>query len=259
MKRPLLMLTALTLLFGAQSLRVLLPSLAFYGREVLALSAGQVVVISYAPLALAWLAPLLGQRLGLGRTLRAFGVGLLICCLIEQFSTTPAINLWAACGGLAGFMGLLPLLYARARAESEAGLPALALGLLLGLSLDTALRGAAGTLDLSWIPSAWSRLIIVGLAGGFALVLWRVGSSPARLAGEPLRTSLPLIGLGPLLSVEWQVFKIRAGCRRSRAGRPRWRSRGLCWRTWVRSPRRPWYWGMRGRAARGWLACQAAC
>ncbi len=207
MKRSFLILTALTLLFGAQSIRVLLASLTFYWGATLGLTAGQVVAATYAPVTLAWLAPLLGKRLGLSRMLRAFGVGLLLCRLVEQFSTTAAVDVWAAFGGTACFMGLLPLLYLRARAEGEAGLPSFALGLLLGLSLDTALRGMTGTLDLSWIPGAWSRLIIVGLVGGFAMVLWRVTSRPASLPGERLRTSLPLIGLGPLLFVEWQILQ----------------------------------------------------
>ena len=207
MKRSILILTALTLLFGAQSIRVLLPSLTFYWRAILGLTAGQVVAASYAPVTLAWLAPILAKRLGLGRTLLAFGVGLLLCRLVEQFSMTPAVDVWAALGGTACFMGLLPLLYSRARADGEAGLPSFALGLLLGLSLDTALRGATGTLDLSWIPAAWSRLIIVGLVGGFAMVLWRVTSRQASPPGERLRTSLPLIGLGPLLFVEWQILQ----------------------------------------------------
>ena len=43
MKRSFLILTALTLLFGAQSIRVLLPSLTFYWRATLGLTAGQVV------------------------------------------------------------------------------------------------------------------------------------------------------------------------------------------------------------------------
>ena len=207
MQRSTLVLTALTILFGAQSIRVLLPSLTWYWGATLGLTTGQLVIATYAPVTLAWLAPLLGQWLGLGRTMRAFGMGLLLCRVVEQFSTTPAVDVWLALGASACFMGLLPLLYSRALSAGEAGLPSLAPGILLGLGVDTALRGLTGTLDLSWIPGPWPRLVTIGLVAVFAYALRRVTSTPASLQGEGFLASLPLIGLGPLLFVELHILQ----------------------------------------------------
>ncbi len=207
MKHSTVGLTALSLLFGAQSIRVLLPSLTWYWGPTLGLSTELLVIATYAPVALAWLSPLLGQRLGLGRTMRVFGLGLLVCRVVEQFSTTPALDTWLVLGATAFFMGLLPLLYLGARFEGAAGLAAFALGLLLGLSLDSALRGLTGTLDLSWIPGPWPRFIVVGFGAVFANTLWRVTSQPMSSQGTRFRDSLPLIGLGPLLFVELLILQ----------------------------------------------------
>ena len=209
MKHPADSLSALTLLFGAQLIRVLLPSLTWYWGATLGVSAGLVIACTYAPAALAWLAPLLAKQFGLRNVLWALGTGLALSRLIEQLSTTAAVDVWAAFGGTACFMGLLPLLYARAQAaeRGEAGLQSFVLGLLLGLSLDTTLRGLTATLDLSWIPGPWPRLIIVGLVGAFTFVLWRVTSQSVRPVGGGPLASLPLLGLGPFLFVEWQILQ----------------------------------------------------
>jgi endonuclease/exonuclease/phosphatase family metal-dependent hydrolase len=202
-----LLLTALTVVLGAQLVEVLLPALTWYLAATHSLSAAQVAAAAYAPVGLAWLAPPAAQRLGLGRALWVLGAGLLVCRLAEQFSTTMAADAWLALAGTACFMGLLPLLYARTCARGEAGPPAFALGLLLGLSTHTALRGLTGTLNLSWIAGAWPRLVVAGLVAAFALALWRVGARPAGLPADRARSHLPLLGLGPALFVEWQIFQ----------------------------------------------------
>jgi endonuclease/exonuclease/phosphatase family metal-dependent hydrolase len=207
MRRWRVVLTALTFVFGAQSLRVQLPSITWYWRATLQMPPGLVLTGGLAPLVLAWLAPLAARRLGLSRTLWALGISLLACRLVEQFASDPAIDVWAALGGVASFMGLLPLLFARATAHGEEGRQSFGAGLLLGLSADTALRGLTGTLDLSWIAGAWPRLVILALAGLFAYALWRVNSEQAAEAGDGRLAILPLIGLGPLLFVEWQYWQ----------------------------------------------------
>jgi endonuclease/exonuclease/phosphatase family metal-dependent hydrolase len=207
MNHSFLLLTALTMIFGAHLLRVLLPALTWYWGATRSLSAWQVAAANYAPVILALPAPLLARRLGLGRTLRVCGVALLVCRVLEQFSMWMAVDVWLAMVGAACFMGMLPLLFARAASEGQSGWSAFGLGLLLGLSLDTALRGATGTLDLSWIPGVWPALVVLALASGFAVTLWRITAAPVSYPGKSWRVSRPLIGIGLLLFVEWLILQ----------------------------------------------------
>lgn len=207
MQHWLLYLTALTLLFGAQSFRVLLPSLVWYWGSTLGMRAELVVSSAYTPVVLALVALLLVRWLKPRGALWAVGAGLMLCRLVEQISTPPDLRVWAALGGSACSLGLLLLLFGKARAEGEDGLQMFAMGLLLGLSLDTGLRGLTGTLDLIWIPGLWPWLIVITLVGAFGYALCRVTRSEMSLQGEGFLSSLPLIGLGLLLFAEWQILQ----------------------------------------------------
>ena len=207
MKRSTLALTALTLHFGAQSLRVLLPSLVWYWGATLGMSVWQVVLYAYAPAISALAASLVVSWLRPRGALWVVGAGLMLCRLVEQVSAMPIVDLWAAMGGSACGMWLLPLLFGRARADGEKGLQSFALGLLFGLSLDTALRGLTGTLDLSWIPGPWPLIIMIVLVSAFGYALWRTTRNEVRLEDENFLAGLPLIGLGPLLFAEWQILQ----------------------------------------------------
>src|SRR5688572_28655863 len=181
--RSLLFFTALTVLVGAQLLRVLLPSLTWYWGATLGRSTA-VAGGAFAPVALAWFAPWLTRRIGLRRMLLALGIGLAATRLVEQFSVQANVDTWATLLGTTAWMGLLPLLWVRTRAEGEAGPQAFGQGLLLGLACDTALRGLTGTLDLSWLPGAGPALAVVGLSTAFCLALWQVTARPIHRSEE---------------------------------------------------------------------------
>lgn len=206
MKHSTLILAALTLLFGAQFLRVLLPSLVWYWGSTLGMRAELVVSYAYVPIVLALVAPLLVTWLSPRGALWAVGAGLMLCRLVEQGSMLPDMRVWAALGGSGCSLGMLLLLFGLARAEGEDGLQTFAMGLLLGLNLDTGLRGLTGTLDMSWIPGLWPWLIVIALLGAFGYALWRVTRHEMSLQGEGFLSSLPLIGLGLLLFAEWQIL-----------------------------------------------------
>ena len=207
MHRPTLILTALSLLLGLQAYRQVLPSLTWYWGATRGLQAGLLVVAALTPVTLAWLAPFLAKRVGLSRTLWAMGGGLVLCRVMGQFAVTAAAESLLALAATASFMGLLPLLYLSDRVGDEAGLPSFTFGLLLGLSLDTALRGLTGTLDLQWVPGTVPRLVILGLAAVLVLALWRVTAAPGRITGGGLRAALPLIALGLLLFVDQLILQ----------------------------------------------------
>jgi endonuclease/exonuclease/phosphatase family metal-dependent hydrolase len=200
-------LTALTVVLGAQCLRVLLPTLVWHWWANLGLSQWLLVVCAYAPAILALAAPVLARWLGPRGALWTAGAGLVLGRLVMQLSTPTTIDVWAALVGTTSFFLLLLLLSAQARAKGEAGWQAFALGLLWGLAVDTTLRGLTGTLDLNWISGAWPLLLVIVLVGVFAYALWQETRGEVQLADAPFLTSLPLIGLGLLLFIEWQLLQ----------------------------------------------------
>ena len=198
---------ALTLLLGAQSIRVLIPSLVLYLYSALHVNVWVVVVVGYGTFGLAFVAPLLAKWLAPRGALWAAGAGLILCRVMEQISTVPAVDLGVAIGGTVCFLWLLPLLFGCARADGDEGAQSVAIGCLVGLSLDTSLRGLTGTLDLSWIPGPLPILAVVVLAALFGHELWRLTRSELSLLDVDPRVSLIFIGLGLCLFIEALIFQ----------------------------------------------------
>jgi endonuclease/exonuclease/phosphatase family metal-dependent hydrolase len=207
-RRSILVLTALGLVFAAQFLRVLLPDIIWYLEEVLGVGVAQAVPYWVGPFALALWAPALVWWLRPRGALWAAGGGLILCRLmVEQAWTAQIVNVWAAMAGIFCCLCLLPLLYERALVEAADGGWSFAAGVLLGLSLDTALRGLTGTVDLVWIHGPLARLAVLALVGLFGTMLWLSKRNPVSLAAPDFRGSLPLIGLGLFLFVEWLTLQ----------------------------------------------------
>src|SRR5690242_13896778 len=103
-----LRLTTLAVVFGAQCLRVLLPSIIWYLEEVLGYSVQQGLLVWVAPFLLAAVVPLLVWWLKPKAAYVVAGGALLISRLImEQTWTAQFINVWSATVGVAAFIGLL--------------------------------------------------------------------------------------------------------------------------------------------------------
>jgi endonuclease/exonuclease/phosphatase family metal-dependent hydrolase len=206
MKRSTLLI-ALTLLLGAQSIRVLIPSLVLYLYSTLHVNVWVVVVAGYGTFALAFMTPLLVNWFTPRGALWVAGVGLMLCRVVEQISPVPALDLFAAIGGTVCFLWLLPLMFGWARADGDEGIQTFALGFLLGLNLDTTLRGMTGTLDLSWIPGLWPIVTMIMLVSVFGYLLWHLTQSEVILMDEGSWLSLVLIGPGLLLFFQALVFQ----------------------------------------------------
>jgi endonuclease/exonuclease/phosphatase family metal-dependent hydrolase len=207
MKHACILLTALTLVLGGQLFRVLLPGLFYYAVPILGLELGQLVAAAYMPVLAAPLAAFLAERFGLDGITRVFGLGLLVCRLVEQVSRSARMDTLVAILGVTFFWGLLPLLYALDRTDGSSRGQCFALGLLFGWSADTLLRGLTGTLDLSWITAGWASVIILFLGAVFAVGLWAIPSQASNQRGVRLQTGLPMLGLGPLFFIQWQFFQ----------------------------------------------------
>jgi endonuclease/exonuclease/phosphatase family metal-dependent hydrolase len=207
MKRSKLILVALTLLLGLQSIRVLIPSLVLYLYATLNVNVWVVMVAGYGTFALAFVTPLLVRWLTPRGACWVAGVGLMLCRVVEQISTQPMVDVVVAVGGTVCFLWLLPLLFGRARDDNGEGLQAFTLSFLLGVSLDTTVRGLTGTLDLSWIPDPWPILTMIALASVFGYSLWRAARGEFTLIDEGSRASWVLIGPGLLLFVQALIFQ----------------------------------------------------
>jgi len=99
---------------------------------------------------------------------------------------------------VAAFVGLLPLLLSLGREVMIAGV-------LVGITLDTAIKGLGSTLDLAY-RSGSMPLLTVSVLAAVTVYLASAIPSPARI-GPRWGAALSLIGLGPFLYVQYQVLQ----------------------------------------------------
>jgi endonuclease/exonuclease/phosphatase family metal-dependent hydrolase len=205
----LLGLPALVLLLGLQLLRVLIPGLAWYLRDTVGVSPAVLGGLGLGTFLLGFLATPLRRAFGPLAFLRLSVGGLIALRLAEQIVHQPAADLGLSLLGTVLFLFALPATLAQARAtRPESAAASIAGGWALGLALDTALKGFAGTLDLSWWRGPAALLVVLIECGLLAWLLWR---APRASAGAPTETTsraaLTLAGLGPLLFLQLMIYQ----------------------------------------------------
>ena len=193
-------LTALTVLFGVQSLRALMPLAIFVLRDRFGWPSGVVGLAVLGVLAAGFLAAPAWRAAG-GRFLwlSAGGLGLARLAL-QAWTGEPLVDLGLAVAAAIFFFLALPALVARGSQRAGA---TFALGWLIGLAADTALLGAYATWDMSWHADPASLATILGLVGmqGWLLVATREDvASPTNTLGWAWVT------IGPLLFLELLLF-----------------------------------------------------
>jgi endonuclease/exonuclease/phosphatase family metal-dependent hydrolase len=218
--RPLLTeltLTAITVLFGMQVLRVLIPGIYWTLGSRMGLGAIQLGLIGFAIFLTGFLSGPLSWLVGNRRLIVVSVAGLGLVRLFMQVSwDEPLFNLGLAIIGTILFVIFLPACFEDARLRGSPSVSRYALGLLGGLALDTAINGAFGTFDIVWqaklLPVLLTLLIFV-----FQLVLL-VGIAPA-MYSESTKSSATATGrisrarsftwlaIGPFLFLELVVFQ----------------------------------------------------
>lgn len=212
-------LPALAVVFGMQSVRVLLSLASFLLRDTFHWDTVYIGLLGFAIFATAFLAAALRRLLGLRLMLIVTAGGLGVVRLAMQAWTgATVVDFALAAGGVVLFVLFLPayLSYVRGRQELAPG--SFALGLLLGLSADVALLGAYTTYDVSWDGSVGTLLVAAVLAVLLWASLWgllsSVPASEAEAAAdgyEPQEGSwgqvLPWLGLGPFFFLEMLLFQ----------------------------------------------------
>ena len=210
-------ITALTLVFGMQVVRVLATSAFWVLRDRMHWHATEVAVLGLAVFATAFLAGPLSRLLGPRVTLIVTAGGLGAVRLAMQIWTgDPVGELSLAITGVILFVLFLATYLDRVRSEGPSATRSLALGLLLGLSLDVFLHGGFSTYDMGWHSGAGALTVVIVLAAAqWALLtplLIRAKSfqqgGPAMEAGEGhWRIVLPWLAVGPFLLLELLVFQ----------------------------------------------------
>lgn len=205
-----LLLPAAAVALGLQLLRVFLPGLVWHLGDVRGTPSLTLAGYAFGAFVFVFLAALLRRVAGPELALWLAGAGLVVVRVVEQQVPRPSSDLWLSLAGTALFVLFLPLLVGQVRAHDGrvGGGPRLGFGLLLGLAVDSAIKGAAGTLDLSWIAGPVTFFIVLGLG---AAVLWSLVLEPMAEAEAPSEAgpaeAWTLLALGPFLLLEAIVLQ----------------------------------------------------
>jgi endonuclease/exonuclease/phosphatase family metal-dependent hydrolase len=218
--RPLLTeltLTAITVLFGMQVLRALIPGIYWILGTGMGLSLIQLGLVGLAIFILGFLAGPLSWLVGNRRIIIVSVAGLGLARLFMQVSwDAPILNLGLAIIGTIFFIIFLPTYFDDVRFRGRASVSFYILGLLGGLALDTAINGAFGTYDIVWQANLWPVLLTL-LLFVLQLVLL-IGIAPAIYSESPkssamsahrisLTRSFAWLAIGPFLFLELVVFQ----------------------------------------------------
>jgi len=192
------LITALVFVLGMEMARFHFGSLGWYQRDTLGVGALDLLPLAIAPFLAGILLPVVSRLLTLRYTL---GVGVVILVgarIANQVIDDPATDHWTSGLAVAAFVGLLPLLLSLGR-EALVG------GVLMGITLDSAIKGLGSSLDLAYRPgaAALAATITIGAAVVFLMVTVPI---PSR-AGPRWGPAITLIGFGPYLFVQYLVLQ----------------------------------------------------
>lgn len=204
-----LALPAVVIAIGLEMTRVFFPSLAWYLRDTVGLGSMTLGLYALGAFSITFLAGALRLALGPRAALWLAAAGLALLRLIEQVTAQPAADLWLSLAGTALFGVFFPIWLGHLRAiAGPAAAPRFAFGLWLGLALDSAIHGAAGTLDLSWIPG-FAPLVVSGAlaAAVLWLLLFEPSPEPNTASDAAWVDALPLLALGPFLLLQALLFQ----------------------------------------------------
>jgi endonuclease/exonuclease/phosphatase family metal-dependent hydrolase len=205
----LLALPALTVTLGLQLLRVFIPGLAWYLRDTLGASPAVLGTCTLGTFLLGSLATPLHRLLGRRTSLFVTAGVLAAVRLAEQLVRHPAADFGLSALGTALFLIFVPLFAAHARAtEAQTAATRIAGGLAAGLTLDTAIRGFAGSLDLSWWHGLPALLTVLAEGASVVLLLHRErAGTPGGNSESDWLAALPLGGIGPFLFLQAMVYQ----------------------------------------------------
>jgi endonuclease/exonuclease/phosphatase family metal-dependent hydrolase len=208
-----LALPALTVAFGLQLLRLEMATVISVERDRLGAPIAALAGFALGTLLLAFLAPALIRALGPRRAVALAAGGVALVRLAVQLLPDALARWLVAPLGVVLFCWFMPSWLARVRGGS--GGRRLGVAVLIGLALDTALFGAAGSYDDLWTVGIRPVALTAALV---AFQLWllvravaaRGARADAVLAlglAAPEGAALPLAGFGPALFLHCLVWQ----------------------------------------------------
>lgn len=202
-----LVVSAVATVHGLQLLRSGLSSLSVYLGQVRDLDATLLAIVIFMIFLSGFAAPLAQRTLGTQRGLLVLAAALALLRLAEQVSGTPDARLVAEVAGLIVWLWLLPLIVmTRFGSSEDSGGAWPFIGILLGLTVDTAIKGVFGTLDPSSSTGVTALLATVALTvAQLAVVisLWRTPGDRAQVGGLPASAFC----IGPALALQVLLFQ----------------------------------------------------
>ena len=206
---PFWMLTAVSVVFGLQMIRLLYSSLMYFLRDSQGISAINLAPIGIGIFALAFLAAPVWKLTGIRAALTIAVGGLAVIRLAEQIVTTPAVDLVLASIGVILFTWFIPLAIGSQRHNGAKGTANFGYGFLLGFALDTALFASVRTVDFTWQDGFLPIIVIVLLAVAAVITVGRYSShvDPDIPADKTWALALSLASIGPWLFLQLMIFQ----------------------------------------------------
>lgn len=204
-------LIALTVVFGLQMIRVLIPLIGYYLRDTLGMDPLTLAPIILGVFALSFLAAPLRRLLGLRTALIITAGGTTLFRFLQQLTFDSGLDLVLAAAGVALFAMFIPIALEISRPQGEVGTGFFGLALLLGLTADTALHTTTWTVDLAWHRGLPATILVFILFVAAIVLLWssiKQGESrpePPDSWGWP--RILALAAFGPWLFLQMLVFQ----------------------------------------------------
>ncbi len=193
-----IVLGGLVFLLGVQSMRFLFASAAWYLRDTLGIATLDLIPVALAPFLLAILIPAASRWFGIRASLMVSLWMLALSRIGLQYFTSPAADFWMSASGTLAFVASLPLLLSLGRST-------LVGGVLLGLAVDSGIKGMFFSLDLAYQPGLLALLTVIVAGGAVIYMAMSIDYMPRR--GVGWRSGVLLVGLGPFLLVEYLILQ----------------------------------------------------
>src|SRR6266508_4572553 len=181
-----LALPALTVTFGLQLLRLMIPTVMSVYRDRLGAPLVSLALFAFGVFLLGLLAAPVARLLGRGRALALAAGGVALVRLVLQLVPDALARWLLAPVGVVLFLWFVPLWLIRPGRRGRHG--GFGVAVLLGLALDTALHGLFGTWDYAWSLRPAPIALAVALA---AAALWALARLPPATVPAP-RTPSPV-------------------------------------------------------------------
>lgn len=204
-----ILLPALSVLFGLQVLRVLIPQMAWLLGDRFGLNSIMLGIIALVIFSFSFLSGVLNRLAGSRNTVIYTASGLGIIRLLVQVQwPEPLVSMCLAVIGTI-FFGIFLAAYldnVRLRGGSTGNFTA---GLLSGLILDTALNGAFGTYDLAWNSGLAALLIIIFLVPvqWQIITAWKAAYTQDNGATDTGGNTWQWLAIGPFLFLQMVILQ----------------------------------------------------